>query len=153
VELLKQLGADIVIDYRRQRFEDEVRDYDLALDTCGGAIRNRTFGCLKRLGTLISIAGTPSDVYARAQGLPKPIVWILAALNYPTKRLARTHGIHYEYMVMQASGTQLTQIAELLDTQKIRPLVDKVFKLRDIRAAFEYLEAGHAVGKVVIEME
>ncbi len=152
LDLLKQLGADLVIDYRRQRFEELVQDYDLVLDTCGGEVRHRSFACLKRLGSLISIAGTPSGDFAREQGLIRSIAWGLDCMNRKTHRLARQHGVHYEYVIMRPNAQQLTQIAELLETRAIRPLVDKVFKFSEVREAFDYLESGHAVGKIVIDM-
>jgi alcohol dehydrogenase len=152
LELVQQLGADVVIDYRRQDFAALIQDYDLVLDTVGGEVRNRSFPCLKRLGSMISIAGTPTGDAARGLGLPKPIAWGMDVLNYKTRRLARRHGVHFEYMFMLPNAQQLTQIAELLEAQAIRPLVDKVFKLSEAREAFAYLEAGHATGKVVVEI-
>ena len=152
-ELVRGLGADIVIDYKAQRFEDLVSDYDLVFDTQAGDIQHRSFAVLRRGGVLVSIAGKPDSRLVREFGLNPLLGMLLDFLNRKTLRLAKQHGVRYEYLFMHPSGEQLAQIGRLLTEGSVRPLVDKVFPLAQVREALAYSEAGHATGKVVVEVK
>ena len=152
-ELVRGLGADIVIDYKAQRFEDLVSDYDLVFDTQAGDIQHRSFAVLKRGGVLVSIAGKPDSRLVREFGLNPLLGMLLDFLNRKTLRLAKQHGVRYEYLFMHPSGEQLAQIGRLLTAGSVRPIVDKVFPLAQVREALTYSEAGHATGKVVVEVK
>ena len=151
--LVRSLGANIVIDYKSQRFEDCVRDCDLVLDTQGGDIQRRSFSVLKRGGTLVSIAGMPDRQVAKSFKLNPILGWLFHFMNRKSRGLARVSGTRFEYLFMQPSGEQLRKIAALLDSEKIRPIVDKIFSLAQTDAALAYCEAGHASGKVVVEVQ
>jgi NADPH:quinone reductase-like Zn-dependent oxidoreductase len=152
-ELARGLGADIVIDYKSQRFEDVVADCDLVFDTQAGDIQHRSFAVLKRGGVLVSIAGKPDGRLAREWRLNPLLGVVLDFLSRKTHRLARRHGVRYEYLFMHPSGEQLTQIGRLLAQGSVRPVIDRVFPLAQVREALAYSEAGHATGKVVIEVK
>lgn len=151
--LVRGLGADIVIDYKTQRFEDVVGDCDLVLDTQAGDIRHRSFAVLKRGGVLVSIAGKPDGRLVREFGLNPLLGVVLDFLNRKSLRLARRHGVRYEYLFMHPSGAQLEEICRLIEAGSVRPVVDKVFPLARVREALAYSEAGHATGKVVVEVK
>ncbi|MCL4682885.1 MAG: NADP-dependent oxidoreductase [Rhodocyclaceae bacterium] len=152
-ELARRLGADIVIDYKTQRFEDVVSGYDLVLDTQAGDILHRSFAVLKRGGVLVSIAGKPDGRLVREFGLNPLLGVLLDFLSRKSLRLAKRHGVRYEYLFMHPSGEQLAQLGRLLAEGSVRTIVDKVFPLDQVREALAYSEAGHATGKVVVEVK
>jgi alcohol dehydrogenase len=153
MELARSLGADTVIDYKTQRFEDFVSDYDLVFDTQAGEIQHRSFDVLKRGGALVSIAGKPDGRLVREFGLNPLLAMLLDFLSRKTLRLAKRHGVRYEYLFMHPSGEQLEQIGRLLADGSVRTIIDKVFPLAQVREALAYSEAGHATGKVVVEVK
>jgi alcohol dehydrogenase len=152
-ELARSLGADIVIDYRTQRFEDVVSDQDLVFDTQAGDIQHRSFAVLRRGGVLVSIAGKPDGRLVREFGLNPLLGVLLDFLNRKSLRLAKQHGVRYEYLFMHPSGEQLAQLGRLLEEGSVRTIIDKVFPLEQVREALAYSEAGHATGKVVVEVK
>lgn len=152
-ELVRSLGADTVIDYKAQRFEDLVGDCDMVFDTQAGDIQYRSFAVLKRGGVLVSIAGKPDSRLVREFGLNPLLGMLLDFLGRKTLRLAKRHGVRYEYLFMHPSGEQLARIGRLLAEGSVRPVIDKVFPLAQVREALAYSEAGHATGKVVVEVK
>jgi alcohol dehydrogenase len=150
-DLVKRLGADIVIDYAAQRFEDLVGDCDVVFDTLGGDIQRRSCALLKPGGTLVTIAGIPTAKVMRAWGLPVWVQWFAAAANFRSSRLARARNVRFEYLFMQSSGAQLGAIAAMLKSGAIVPVVDRIFSLDQAREAIARCESGHTVGKVIIQ--
>lgn len=152
VGLARSLGADLVIDYQSERFEDKVRGCDLVLDTQAGDIQRRSFAVLKRGGVLVSIAGMPDRAFAQAFELNPLLGWLFHFMNRKPRALARASGTRFEYLFMHPSGEQLTQVAALLEGGQIKPLIDQVFALAQTGAALAKCEGGHVTGKVVIEV-
>jgi NADPH:quinone reductase-like Zn-dependent oxidoreductase len=148
--LVRELGADVVIDYRAQRFEDVVRDCDLVFDTQGEETLMRSFDVVKRGGVVVTVGGKPDAKFARAWGVNPLIVLALRVLMRKPTRLARERGVRFEYLFMRADGAQLARIAELVDAGHIRPVVDKTYPLAEAKDAIAYVEAGRATGKVVV---
>lgn len=128
VGLLRELGADLAIDHRTQRFEDLVKEVDVVLDLVGGETRDRSFAVLKPGGILVSTVGEPSREAGRAAGV-------------------RVCG----YMA-QPSPPNLRQIAELIDGGKVRLKVSQSLPFKEAAKAIEAVEKGHPVGKVVVSM-
>ena len=126
MDLVKDLGADQVIDYKNQSFEDEMSDLDLVFDMIGGDTLNRSFSTLKKGGRIVSIKGEDSD------------------------GLAQKHGVHFETLWMNPDGAMLAELAKLMEQGVIRPVTDSTYALQDAAAAYEHLADGHAVGKIVI---
>jgi NADPH:quinone reductase-like Zn-dependent oxidoreductase len=149
--LAESLGADRVIDYKKEKIEDTVRDLDGALDLVGGATLKECFRVVKRSGKIVSIAGTPEPTTALKDIAPrfglKALFW---AASWRLRRLARRHGITYRYYFMHGSGSGLAELAALIEQGKLRVIVDRVFEFEQIAEAFEYLEQGHAKGKVAV---
>ena len=150
VDLVKRLGADIVIDYKTQRFDDVLKDVDFVFDTQGGDTLLRSIDITRRGGSVITIGGIPTPRVMQEWGLAKWKQWLAAILTSKARRRAATRGVKFDYHFMSPSGAQLGAIGALLEEKRIVPVVDKVFSLDQAREAFEYAEAGHAVGKVVI---
>ena len=149
-ELVKRLGADQAIDYKAQRFDEELRDLDFVLDTQGGETLQRSFKTLRRGGTLVSVGGVPDAKFARAWGLNPLLVLALRFMSRKETALAAKHGVRYEYLFMRADGAELAQLAALVDQRKLQPVIDRTFKLDEIEEALAYSEAGRATGKVVV---
>jgi NADPH:quinone reductase-like Zn-dependent oxidoreductase len=150
VEWVRDLGADVVIDYRTQDFETVVRDYDLVLDSQGGDTLAKSLRVLKPGGMAIGIAGPPDADFARRQGLRLPLRLVMALLSLRTRRAARRRGVRYAFLFMRADGAQLGEIASLIDSGVLRPIVDRTYPFDEAPQALAHVEGGRAKGKVVI---
>jgi alcohol dehydrogenase len=149
-ELVRKLGADVVIDYKTQRFEEVLKDYDLVFDTQGGDTLVRSFAVVRPGGTVVTVGGKPDAKFARAWGVNPIIVFVLRILMSPITRLAKKKNVRFEYLFMRASGAQLAQIGELIDRGVIKPVIDRTFPFAEAKEALAYVEAGRATGKVVV---
>src|SRR5437867_7434270 len=107
MELVKELGADVAIDYRSARFEDVARDCDVVLDSAGGDTLVRSFECVKAGDVVVSIGNTPSAAFARSWGLNPIIVLAIGVMSRKAMAAARRHRARYEYLFMRADGAQL----------------------------------------------
>jgi len=152
VEWVQQLGADIVVDYRKQNFEDVLRDIDMVLDTLGPENVAKSFRVMKPGGKLISISGPPDAAFAREFGLPSPLVLVMGLLSWRTRKLARQHGVSYAFLFMHPDGEQLRQITALVEAGVIKPVIDEVFPFEQTQDALAYVETGRAKGKVVVQV-
>ena len=129
-EMVKNLGADIVIDYKTQNFEDEIKDYDVVFDMMGGDIMNRSFKVLKKGGCLVSIKSFEDS-----------------------KGLAKQYGLKFESFFMWPSGEMLKQLAQLISDGALKPVIDRTFSIDQLKEAYDYLNTGRAKGKIVIEVK
>lgn len=153
-DLVKNLGADVVIDYQKQAFETILHDYDIVLDTVGGETLDKSLRVLKPGGTVITITGPPDPTFAKEIGANPVIRLAIAALSYRTRRRARRHQVTYSYLFMKASGDQLRELIALIDAGIIRPVVDSIFDFEQTREALAHLEQGRTkAGKVVVRMK
>ncbi|MDQ1024583.1 NADPH:quinone reductase-like Zn-dependent oxidoreductase [Streptomyces umbrinus] len=153
VDLVKRLGADVVVDYKKQAFETVLRDYDVVLDSLGGETLKKSLDVLRPGGKVISVAGPPDAAFGRELGANPVIRLVMSALSLRTRRAARRRGVTYSFLFMRASGDQLRELTPLIEAGRIRPVVDTVFPFESAREALEYVEAGRAkAGKVVVRM-
>ena len=152
VEWVRDLGADVVIDYRTQDFETVAHDYDIVLDSQGGDTLAKSLRVLKPGGTAIGIAGPPDPDFARQKGLRLPLRLAMTALSLKTRRAARRHGVRYSFLFMRASGAQLDQITKLIETNVLRPILDRAYPFDEAPQALAHVEGGRTKGKVVITM-
>ena len=152
VELVKSLGADIIIDYKKENFQDKLSGYDLVFDTLGGKTTTDSYKVLKTGGTLVSISGIPTPDYADKFGLNFFIKTLFYLLNMKNTSIAKKHKVNYKYLFMNASGEELSKIAKLIEDKKVKPLVDKTFPLKDVKDAFAYQQTGRAKGKIIIKI-
>ena len=152
VDLVRSLGADVVIDYRLEDFADVLRDYDVVLHSLDKATLEKSLRVLKPGGQLISISGPPDAAFARSLGASWALRTIMGVLSYGVRRKARRRGLRYSFLFMRANGEQLTEIAALIAAGAIRPVVDRVFPFASTNEAMAYVEAGRAKGKVVVSL-
>lgn len=150
LDLVRELGADVVIDYRSQDFEAELSGYDLVLDSLGGDTLVKSLRILKRGGTAIGIAGPPEPAFARAAGLNPVLRLAIGALSSTIRRQARRLGVRYEFLFMHADGAQLRQITTLVENGTLRPLPVETFPFDQTPQALAALAAGRIRGKAVI---
>lgn len=153
VELVRSLGADVVVDYKSQDFETVLRDYDVVLNSQDGKALDKSLRVLKLGGKLISISGPPDPEFGRQIGASGPVRLVMRLLSSRVRRRARRLGVGYSFLFMKASGSQLREITRLIDAGAIRPVMDRVFPFASTNEAVAYVEAGHAKGKVVIKLK
>ncbi len=153
VALVKSLGADVVIDYKTQDFEDVLRDYDVVLNSQDGKTLERSLRILKRGGKLISISGPPDPEFGRQIAAPGFVRLVMRLLSSGVRRKARQLGVGYSFLFMKASGKQLREITRLIEAGAIRPVLDRTFPFTSINEALAYVEAGRAKGKVVVRLK
>lgn len=149
---VKDLGADVVIDYKTQDFAAELSGYDVVLDTQGGQTLQKSLQVLKPGGTVISVAGPPDPVFAREFGANWVLVQAMRALSFSIRRKAKRRSVIYSFLFMTANGQQLRQLGALVDAGVIRPVIDRIFPFPDTLEALSYVESGRAKGKVVVSV-
>ncbi|WP_330214819.1 NADP-dependent oxidoreductase [Pseudomonas sp. AM8] len=152
VDWVKALGADVVIDYTQQNFENVLRDYDVVLNSLGPAELEKSLRILKAGGQLISISGPPTAEFAREQKLSWGLGWIMRLLSSGIRRKARRQGVDYGFVFMRASGAQLQKITALVESGAITPVIDRTVPFEATAEALSYVERGRAKGKVVIKI-
>ena len=152
VELVKSLGADIVVDYKKDAFEKVLRDYDVVLNSLDKDTLEKSLSVLKPGGKLISISGPPDPDFARQKGLSWMLRQVMRVLSLGIRRKANRHRVSYSFLFMRANGDQLREIAALIDSGIIRPVVDRVFPFEATNEALAYVEKGRAKGKVVVKV-
>jgi NADPH:quinone reductase-like Zn-dependent oxidoreductase len=152
VDLVKSLGADVVIDYKTQDFEKILSGYDLVLNSQDNKTLDKSLRVLKRGGQVVSISGPPDPAFARDLGLNLVLKLVIYALSRSLRKKAKALGLGFTFLFMRAEGQQLAQITKLIETGVIRPAVDRVFPFGQTGNALEYVETGRAKGKVVIKV-
>lgn len=151
MELCRNLGADIVIDYKKEDFTSKLKDYDVAFDTTGEAWK--MMDVVKPYkGTVLSISTIPSP-----EEVHKPLPWystgLLTILSSGWKMKAWMRGIRYKYYLVNANGGQLATIAQLYEKDVLRVIIDRTFPLAKTAEALNYVQQGHATGKVIITVK
>ncbi|HCE5827409.1 TPA: NADP-dependent oxidoreductase [Pseudomonas aeruginosa] len=152
VKWVQELGADVVIDYRTQQFENELRDYDVVLNSLGSDVLERSLQVLKHGGHLISISGPPTPDFAEQQGLSWGLKQVLRLLSRGIRKKANKRGVRYDFVFMHADGRQLQEITRLIEAGVINPILDRSFELEAVAEALAYAEKGRAKGKVIVKV-
>jgi NADPH:quinone reductase-like Zn-dependent oxidoreductase len=152
VELVRSLGADEVIDYKKQEFEEVLRDYDVVLGTVKGDVLKNSVRILKQNSRIVSLIGPADAAFARSRGMNFFMKFLFGLLSGKINRQARKIGAEYSFFFVHPDGAQLAEIAKLLTAGKIRPVIDKVFPFEQAKEALAYLEKGRAKGKVVVQI-
>jgi alcohol dehydrogenase len=149
---VRALGADVVIDYRKDDFAAVLRDYDVVLHSQDTQTLQKSLRILKPGGKLISISGPPDPAFARSIGAPWYMRLVVRLLSSGVRRTAKRLGVDFSFLFMRADGRQLRRIGSLVDAGILRPVVDRVMPFDDANEALAYVEAGHAKGKVVLSL-
>lgn len=152
VDLVKSLGADVVIDYKNDDFESVLYGYDVVLNSQDQKTLEKSLRVLKPGGKLISISGPPDPEFAKEIGAPWYVQLIMKLLSSGVKKKAKRLGVSFSFLFMRAQGNQLSRITSLIDSGIIRPVMDKVFPFEATNEAMAYVESGRAKGKVVVKV-
>jgi NADPH:quinone reductase-like Zn-dependent oxidoreductase len=149
---VKRLGADVVIDYGKEDFEQVLHDYDVVLSSLGPDVLEKSLRVLKHGSKLISISGPPDPGFAKDIGASWFMGKVMRLLSHRIRKQAKRRGISYSFLFMRANGDQLREIAALVDSGVIRPVVDRVFPFASTNEAMTYVDKGRAKGKVVVAL-
>jgi NADPH:quinone reductase-like Zn-dependent oxidoreductase len=152
-DLVRSLGADVVVDYTKEDFAEVLSDYDVVLDSRGGENLERSLTVLKRGGLAIGVSGPPDPGFAKQLGAPKFIGVAMWVLSRKIRTQARRLGVSYSFLFMQANGDQLRELASLYDAGHLRPVIDKTFPFEQTLEGLAYTERGRAKGKVVVTLD
>ncbi len=128
-DLLRELGVDEPIDYTQQRFENVARNIDIVLDTIGGETQERSWSVLKKGGNLVSLVQPPSE------------------------EKAKELGVRTAFVAGHPSGAQLAEIAKIVDSGKLAPVIDRILPFSEVRRAHELSQSGHTRGKIVLRVK
>jgi NADPH:quinone reductase-like Zn-dependent oxidoreductase len=127
-DLLKQLGAEVAIDYTKTEFEDVAKDVDVVMDTVGKDTLARSYGVVKKGGFIVSLVARPDPAELEK------------------------HGIYGAPMSVEPNSTELAEITKLIDTKKVKVIVSQTFALADAAKAQEQVATGHTRGKIVLKV-
>ncbi len=152
-ELVKALGADILIDYKTQDFETMLHGYDVVLHSQDSKTLDKSLRVLKPGGKLISISGPPDPAFADEIGLPWYVKSIMHVLSFGARRKAKRLKVTFAFLFMRANGDQLSEITALIDQGIIRPVVERVFPFESTQDAVDFVGKGRAKGKVVVSVK
>jgi NADPH:quinone reductase-like Zn-dependent oxidoreductase len=125
-DFVREIGADEVIDYKEQHFEKELRDLDMVFDLIGGETQDKSWGVLKKGGILVS------------------------TLNAPSQEKAAEYGVRATRFTVTEAGSELSEIADLIENGRVVVKVSKTFPLEDAASAHRLMEEGHTEGKIVL---
>lgn len=142
---MASLGTDEVIDYKKQQFEQVLRDYDAVLGTVRGDAIEKSLQILKPGSTVVSLIGPLDAAFARVRRLNFFMVFLFGLMSFKIMRSAGKRGVAYSFLFVHPVG-------ELLKAGHIRPMIDRVFPFEQAKEALAYLETGRVKGKVVVQM-
>src|SRR5438034_10986906 len=152
VELVKSLGADVVIDYKKEDFEKVLSGYDVVLNSLGKDTLEKSLKVLKPGGKLIFISGPPDAAFAKRNGSNWFLQQAMRLLDRKSTRLNSSHTVISYAVFVRANGEQLSKITSLIESGIIRQVMDRIFPFEATKEAWAYLETGRAKGKVVIKV-
>ncbi|YCH10013.1 NADP-dependent oxidoreductase [Arthrobacter sp. alpha11c] len=149
-DFVRELGADVAIDYRTEDFAEILHGYDLVLDSLGGENLERSLKVLKPGGKAIGISGPPDPDFAKQLGANAVMKGAVSLISAGIRRKARRLGVTYEFLFMRANGSQLREIAALIDAGEIRPVVGRVVPFDQTPDVLAGLDKGGVRGKTVV---
>lgn len=152
VDLVRGLGADVVVDYKKEDYTKVLSGYDVVLNSLGKDTLEQSLKVLKPGGMLISISGPPDVAFARESGLNGFLRQVTRLLSFGIRSKAKRLGVGYSFVFMRANGEQLGKITSLIESGIVRPIVDRVFPFQATNEAMDYLATGRVKGKVVVKL-
>ncbi|WHY27345.1 NADP-dependent oxidoreductase [Bacillus wiedmannii] len=152
-DLVTSLGADEIINYKTEKFEDILTNYDAVFDTIGGTTLEKSFNIIKSGGNIVSVSGMPNARFGKefGSGFFKTLLFSFASKKLTA--LEKQHNAQYSFLFMKPSGDQLRTIANYIEAGKIKPVIDRVFPFEDAQKAMEYSESGRAKGKIIVKIK
>ena len=152
IDLVKSLGADITIDYKKEDFETILKDYDVVLNSQDAKTLEKSLKVLKTGGKVISISGPPDPDFGKEINANWLMKIIMKFLSAGIRKKAKRLGVNFSFLFMRAQGEQLSEITKLIEAGVIKPVMDKLFPFGQTNEAMSYAETGRAKGKVVVKL-
>jgi NADPH:quinone reductase-like Zn-dependent oxidoreductase len=153
IDLVKSLGADLIIDYKTEDFETKLKEYDLVLHSNRDPkILEKSLRILKSGGKLVSLVGPPTPEFATEIGLPWHLRFITKMISMGARKKAKKLNTNFVFLFMRADGKQLAQITKLIESGIIKPVIDRVFPFEQTNDALSFVETGRSKGKVVVKV-
>lgn len=152
VDLVQRLGADEVVDYKNQEFENVLRDYDVVLGTVRGDVIEKSLRTLKPGSAIVSLVGPLDAAFASARGMNFLMKFVFGLMSRKIIQKASKLSIKYSFLFVHADGKQLAEISKIIEVGHIVPVIDKVFPFDQTKEALAYLEQGRSKGKVVVKI-
>jgi len=151
IAFARELGADQVIDYTKEKLRDAVHDLDAVFDTLGAKSELDSLAVVKRGGTVVGVGGLPDAAFAKAwlPAFARPVIWFATRKR---RAAAAKAGARFAYLFMRPDGAQLAELASWVDSGALVPRIYKTYPLAEAREAFAELERGRARGKIVVEI-
>lgn len=146
VKWVKELGADRVIDYKTEDYKTIVKDADIVFDTLGKNYTLEAFHVIKKGGKIVSVVGPLDEESAHAFGMAD------YKLPEELSKLISEKEVSYKFIFMHPNGSHLGEIKSLIEDEKIKPIIDKVYPFSESVEAFTHLASGRAKGKIVIKI-
>src|SRR6059058_559818 len=144
VDLVRSLGADHVIDYTKEDFTKSAERYDVMLDNVGNRSLSECKGVLTPTGKYVLIGGGGASDQGFLGGLGKAL-WAMVFSKFVNQQMGM--------MMADANHNDLAILADMMQSGKLKPVIDRTYKLEQVPDAIRYVEQGHARGKVVITVE
>ncbi|WP_444957650.1 NADP-dependent oxidoreductase [Microbulbifer sp. ZKSA002] len=152
VEWVKALGADLVIDYKKDDYRQLLSDMDVVFDTLGGQYALNAFQVLKTGGRVVSVKGALDPQTAEELGLGWLLRKLVALKSRKLMKVAKDKSALYRMVIMEANGGQLSELGDLYRQKILSPVIDKIYSLEQGKEAFSYLASGRAKGKVIVSV-
>ena len=153
VEWVQKLGADHVINYNNEKYNEVLKNYDVFLNSVDGEPIERGLEILKSGGHLLSVVGPPDKKFAKQLKLNFFFQMIMGLIGWKINRLSKNKGVDYNFVFVTPSGAQLDEIRKLIEDGKINPVIDKVFPFDQAKEAMAYIAQGRTKGKVVLKIK
>ena len=147
VSWVKDLGADCVIDYKKEDYKTIVKDTDIVFDTLGQNYTLDAFEVVRQGGKVVSVVGPLDEVTANIFGIPD------YKLPEELAKISRDKNAEYKFIFMHPNGAHLNEIKSLIEDEKIKPIIDKVYFFSESIEAFTHLASGRAKGKIVVKIK
>ena len=146
VKWVKELGADNVIDYKTEDYKTRVKDADIVFDTLGQTYTAESFEVVKQGGKVVSVVGPLDEASAKMFGMND------YTLPEELATLSKAKDAEYKFIFMHPNGSHLNTIKTLVEDEKIKPIVDKVYPFTEGIEAFDHLASGRAKGKIIVKI-
>jgi alcohol dehydrogenase len=150
--LVKSLGADEIINYKTEKFEEILNNYDAVFDTLGGETLEKSFEVIKSGGKIVSVSGLPNGRFGKEYGSGFFKTLLFSAASHKLTALEKKHNAQYTFLFMKPSGEQLRIIANFIEAGKIKPIIDRIFPFENAQEAMEFAESGRAKGKIILKI-
>lgn len=153
VELVKSLGADQIINYKKEQFDKVLQNYDGVFDTIGGETLEKAFKIVKQGGQIVSVSGLPNARFGEEYGSGFIKTNLFRLITRKLTKLEMKYNVNYSFLFMKPNGRQLGIISELIEAGKIKPVIDLIFPFVEAQKAMEYSESGRAKGKIILKIK